>query len=473
MSERPEVVVVGLGPAGPDLLTAETTRAIDASTNRFVRTFRHPAASAVPGALSFDRHYEAAEDIEGVYAAIVEDLVSEARRGGRVLYAVPGSPAVAERSVELLRADPRVTCVVLPALSCLDLAWVRLGVDPLAIGARVVDGHRFETEAAGERGPLLVLQCDQPTVCATIKLALDDGPTVTVLHHLGLPDERIWDVSWLELDRLRPDHLTSLWIPQLAAPVGQELVRLHELVRILRQRCPWDRAQTHASLRRHLLEESYEVLEAIDSGDSEHLEEELGDLLFQVYLHAALATEEGEFTLADVARGIHDKLVGRHPHVFGAGEATTAGEAELSWEVRKRQEKLRGSLMDGIPAALPALLHAQKVQGKAAAVGFDWEDAEGAWPKVDEEIAETRQAVATGGDVEDEIGDLLFACVNVARHLGVDAEGALRRATAKFGDRFRAVETLAADRGISLAGAGLPVLDAMWDEVKAGVPPGA
>ena len=129
--------------------------------------------------------------------------------------------------------------------------------------------------------------------------------------------------------------------------------------------------------------------------------------------------------------------------------------------------------MDGIPAALPALLHAQKVQGKAAAVGFDWEDAEGAWPKVDEEIAETRQAVATGGDVEDEIGDLLFACVNVARHLGVDAEGALRRATAKFGDRFRAVETLAADRGISLAGAGLPVLDAMWDEVKAGVPPGA
>jgi MazG family protein len=128
-------------------------------------------------------------------------------------------------------------------------------------------------------------------------------------------------------------------------------------------------------------------------------------------------------------------------------------------------------VMDGIPVALPALLHAQKVQGKAAAVGFDWEDADGAWPKVDEEMAETRQAVATGGDVEEELGDLLFACVNVARHLGVDAEGALRRATAKFGVRFRGVERLAAERGISLGGAGLATLDALWDEVKAGVPP--
>jgi tetrapyrrole methylase family protein/MazG family protein len=278
-------------------------------------------------------------------------------------------------------------------------------------------------------------------------------------------------VPWLELDRLRPDHLTSLWIPELAAPVGQELIRLEELVRILRQQCPWDRAQTHVSLRRHLMEESYEVLDAIDSGDSEHLEEELGDLLFQVYLHAALAAEDGEFTLADVARGIHDKLVGRHPHVFGPGAATTAGEAELNWELIKRQEKSRDSVLDGIPVALPALLHAQKVQGKAAAVGFDWENADGAWPKVEEEIAETRHAVATGGDVEDELGDLLFACVNVARHLGVDAEGALRRATAKFGDRFRGVERLAAERGLSLAGADLATLDAIWDEVKAGVPP--
>jgi len=454
-------------------MTAETLRAISDTATRFVRTSRHPAASAVPGAVSFDHYYEAQDEIGAVYTAIVEDLVGAARRHGRVLYAVPGSPAVAERSVELLRGDPRVEAVVLAALSCLDLAWVRLGVDPLATGARIVDGHRFETEAAGERGPLLVLQCDHPQVCASIKLALDEGPAVTVLHHLGLPDERIWEVPWLELDRLRPDHLTALWIPELAAPVGRELVRLEELVRILRQRCPWDRAQTHASLRRHLLEESYEVLDAIDGGDSMHLEEELGDLLFQVYLHAALAAEDGEFTLADVARGIHDKLVGRHPHVFGTGGATAAGEAELTWELIKRQEKSRASVMEGIPAALPALLHAQKVQGKAAAVGFDWEDAEGAWPKVDEEIAETRQAVATGGDVEDELGDLLFACVNVARHLGVDAEGALRRATAKFGVRFRAVERLAAERGITLAGADLALLDALWDEVKAGVRPDA
>jgi tetrapyrrole methylase family protein / MazG family protein len=454
----PEVVVVGLGPAGPGLVTTATLQAIEAVPVRFVRTTRHPAASVLEGAASFDHRYEHASTIDEVYLAIAADLVAAATEHGRVLYAVPGSPTVAERTVELLRTDARVRCEVLPALSAVDLAWARLGVDPVSSGARIVDGHRFAVEAAGERGPLLVLQCDSPEVLSDIKLAVDTGPAVTVLQRLGLRDERIETVSWRELDRVEADHLTSLWVPWFAEPVGYELVRFAELVRVLRERCPWDAAQTHQSLRRYLLEEAYEVVDAIDSGDMEQLEEELGDLLFQVYFHATIASAEAEFTLADVARGIHDKLVRRHPHVFGG----TGGPGD--WERLKREETGRLSAMDGIPNDLPALLYAQKVQRRAADAGFDWPGVEGAWPKVDEEIAEVR--AAPEDEVEGELGDLLFACVNVARHLGVDAESSLRRAVAKFGDRFRAVESLAAARGVAMPGAPLEVLDGLWEEVK-------
>jgi tetrapyrrole methylase family protein / MazG family protein len=454
----PQVTVVGLGPAGPELITEATLRAIAAVPVRFVRTTRHPAAAAIPGAESFDHRYQSAGTIDEAYAGIVEDLVVSATVHGRVLYGVPGSPAVAERTVELLRDDPRIEIEVLPALSCLDLAWVRLGVDPLAAGATIVDGHRFSVEAAGQRGPLLVLQCDRPDVLSDIKLSVEVGGPVMVLSQLGLADERIETIAWRDLDRVRPDHLTTLWIPELADPVGRELVRFDELVRTLRQRCPWDHRQTHVSLRRYLVEEAYEVVDAIDAGDDEHLEEELGDLLFQVYFHATLAAEDGLFTLADVARGIHDKLVRRHPHIFG--DATEPAD----WDALKQQEHADRGVMDGLPAGLPALLYAEKVQRRAATTGFDWDGVDGAWLKVMEEVAEVQGAAP--GEVEGEIGDLLFACVNVARHLDVDPELALRAATAKFRVRFAAVERLAEARGIDVGTSGLAALDLLWDEVK-------
>ncbi|MGH9178740.1 MAG: nucleoside triphosphate pyrophosphohydrolase [Acidimicrobiales bacterium] len=473
----PRVVVAGLGPAGPELLTAATRAAIDRAPHRYLRTARHPAAAAVAGARGFDAVYEEAATLEEVYRRIAGALVEAAIDAGEVLYLVPGSPAVAERTVDLLRADGRVVVEVLPALSFADLAWARLGVDPVAAGARLVDGHRFAQESAGERGPLLVAQCDSALVLSEIKLSVEEPPAaVTVLQRLGLPDEAVFEVDWHDLDRsVTPDHLTSLWIPELAAPVGRELLRFAELVRTLRARCPWDREQTHASLTRHLLEEAYETVEAIealdregDGGDAmDHLREELGDLLFQVYFHATLAAEEGHFTLADVARGIHDKLVHRHPHVFGSVQAETAGHVVANWDRIKQAEKGRASAMDGIPAALPSLLHAAKVQRRAASLGFDWASVDGAYPKVAEELEELRAQPS-----EEELGDLLFAVVNVARHLGLDPEGALRGATAKFRDRFGAVEALAAARRLDLATLDLAGLDALWDEVKrAGGPP--
>ncbi len=429
-ARRPRIVVVGLGPAGPDLLTAGTIAAIEGVAHRFLRTRRHPAAVAVPDAVDFDELYESSSSFEDVYASIVMALVAAAESHGEVLYAVPGSPAVAERTVELLRAEARVEVEVLAALSFLDLVWARLGVDPVALGVRLVDGRRFEQEAAGERGPLLVGQCDQAHVLSDIKLSLDEGPPVVVLQRLGLPDESVRTVAWDDLDReVEADHLTSIWIPVLAAPVAAELVRLHELVRRLRAECPWDREQTHASLTRHLLEETYEVLEALDHLDTDtgqgfdDLEEELGDLLFQVVFHAVLATEEGQFTLADVAQRIHDKLRDRHPHVFDPQAIDPPGgdldstQLSAAWERSKVQEKGRSSVMDGIPAALPALAYALKVQKKAASQGVDWRTLPGIEP----------------GSLEAGLLDL----VDAARADGVDPETTLRSATNRLRGAYR------------------------------------
>ena len=468
--------MVGLGPAGPELITTEARRRMAEAPVLFFRTRRHPAAAVHPDAATFDRHYEAAETFEEVYRAIVEDVVAGALEAGGAVYAVPGSPSVAEATVALLRRHPAVTggtvsLTVHPAVSFLDLAYERLGIDPVSAGVRVVDGERFAVDAAGDRGPLLVAQCWNPAVLSAIKLSVETAPAtpVTVLHHLGLDDEQVWEVGWDELDRsVVPDHLTSLWIPQLAAPVAGELVQLDELVHILRERCPWDRRQTHGSLARHLLEESYEVLEAIDavaavdaaSSDVPpggrtpvaeeravaHLEEELGDLLFQVYFHATLAAEAGRFTLADVARGVHDKLVSRHPHVFGDVTADTPEAVSSNWEALKLAEKGRTSVTEGIPAALPALALAAKLQRKALAVGM-------VLPGVADEAARLAEGVGRlpsdghgpagpadrgtdgegGGAGEAEaLGDLLFSLANVARLLGVDPETALRARAVRF-----------------------------------------
>ncbi len=442
------ITVVGLGPAGPDLVTAGTLERLERAERVVLRTRHHPAA-AIVDAVTFDHVYEREATLPAVYRAIVDEIaamVEALADGSELVYAVPGSPVVAERTVELLveqaEESTDLEVEIVPALSFLDLAWVRLGIDPVARGARVVDGQRFEVEAAGERGPLLVAQCDSAHVLSDIKLALDGGDEpalapgarVTVLHHLGLDDEQVFDVAWEEIDRsFVPDHLTSVYLPQLAAPVGAELQRFVELVATLRRECPWDRKQTHQSLRRHLLEESYEVLEAIDELDVstgrgyDHLEEELGDLLFQVAFHSRLAAEEGQFTLAEVARGVHDKLVSRHPHVFGEVHVSGADDVVANWEQIKKAEKGRESVFDGIPAAMPALLFALKVQKKAATLELGVEDGD-----MGGVVAEPLST--------DELGELLWDVVDRARRLGLDPEDALRKSASAHRDHLRATE---------------------------------
>ncbi len=445
----PRIVIVGLGPGDVEFLTIGTKRAIDSIERHFVRTRRHPAAVVMAEAVSFDDVYESAAVMESVYPEIVERLIAAATESGEVLYAVPGSPIVAERTVELLLGDDRCEVEIIPALSFLDLTWARLGIDPMAVGVRIVDGHRFASDAAGERGPLLVAQCDSSEVLSDVKLALDAGidpclaadATVIVLQRLGLADEVVREIPWIDIDRISADHLTSLYIPELAAPVASEFMRFVELVAVLRAQCPWDQEQTHESLRRHLLEESYEVLEAIDHLDVEagvgydHLEEELGDLLFQVLFHSQLASEQGQFTIADVALNVHDKLRARHPHVFGDVEANDAEAVVRNWEQIKKEEKGRESVFDGIPDAIPALLYALKVQKKAGSLtSIDPADL-----PMPSSVAEA--VAGFGSNVDDRTtGALLFAIVDEARRNGIDPETALRAAAVNYRDEARSAE---------------------------------
>jgi tetrapyrrole methylase family protein/MazG family protein len=339
---------------------------------------------------------------------------------------------------------------ILPAPSFLDLAWVALGIDPVASGIQLVDGASCEVEVAGRTGPFLVAQCWSTAVLSRLKLALapgDDAPeSAVLLHHLGLEDEQVLEVPFADLDRaLEPDHLTSVFVEGARVAVAAEMARLDELVRTLRERCPWDREQTHASLTPHLVEETYEVLDAIAELDRateplpaalvEHLEEELGDLLFQVFFHSRLAAEEGWFTVAEVAERVHDKLVGRHPHVFGDVQAATPGAVMANWEVIKAEEKGRDSVTDGIPSALPALVLAAKLERKARAVGMPAASAADRRRRLERALAALEQAPGTGT-----LGEALYELVALGADLDLDAEQALRTSALTTRERIVAFE---------------------------------
>jgi tetrapyrrole methylase family protein / MazG family protein len=471
----PRIVIAGLGPAGPEYVTQAVSAAIARAEHRYIRTTRHPSASVVGEAIGFDELYETADTFDDVYATIVERLVAAAQQHDEILYAVPGSPWVLERTVRLLIADDRVVTDVLPSLSFLDLAYAALEIDPVEAGVRLIDGHRFAEAAAGETGPLLVAHCHANWVLSDIKLAVEDGDgEVVILQRLGCADQQIITTSWAELDRtVEADHLTSIYIPRLAAPVGHELVRFHAIVRQLREECPWDRKQTHQSLAKYAIEETYELVEAIgqlgdDGAGDEHLEEELGDVLLQVVLNAAIAEQQGRFNLADVARTISDKMVRRHPHVFGDTTVAGADEVVTNWAAIKATEKGHApeGIFDGLVGSLPALTYASEMSKKAAKVGFDWSDPRGTLGKVAEELAEVDEAWDDPIHLHEELGDLLFAVANVARHRGIDPEVALRQASAKFQRRCEAMYALAGERSIDTHTCGEAILDELWEMVK-------
>ncbi len=470
---RPRVVVVGLGPAGIDLLLPAARAALQRIPVRFVRTARHPAVEELgrEGLTlePLDLLYDSGDDFDTVYAAIAARVVEAAHEHGEVAYAVPGSPSVAERTVALLRGVG-IDIDIVPGLSFADLAWNRLGIDPMT-GARVIDARTFAVDSAGFAGAMLLAQCDTRFVLSDVKLALlevlPSEHEVVVLQGLGLPEERLVRIPLADLDRrVEPDHLTSVFVDTGNVSVAGELARLLALTERLRGPggCPWDAAQTHHSLRRHVLEEAYEVAAAIDelpvdapggdipAGAYDALEDELGDLLFQVMIHSVLASEAGAFSIADVARGVHAKLVRRHPHVFGTVEAGTPDEVVTNWEQIKKGEKGHTSLVEGITPGLPSLVYVQKLLRKAASIGLtpDVSAETGAVPDDDEALGQALAAIAAAG----------------ARN-GLDGESALNAWARRFRDRFARMEALASEGRVDLTTADASVVRGLWDRARA------
>jgi tetrapyrrole methylase family protein / MazG family protein len=467
------VRVVGLGPAGLDRVTpAAMTLLDDPESTIVLRTRHHPAAEELARrrpVIDCDDLYEEMGSFDELYAAIAQRVIALSENGP-VTYAVPGSALVGEAAVRLLAE--RGDVAIVPGESFVELALARVGIDPLERGLQVLDAHALPRPLF-LHVPTLIAQFDGPAALNAVRdglLALLPPETeVTLLANLGDTDEVVERVAVTDLRAAHAGLRATLFV-DVPAPGWPGLVHINAR---LRAECPWDREQTHHTLAKHLLEETYEVLEAIEAlppaapaGEPDmaaylDLEEELGDLLVQVVFHAALASEAGVFEVEEVAEGVRRKLVARHPHVFGDVDAATPAAVMANWAALKQTEKERGSLLDGVPAGLPALARSHEVQARAAAAGFDWPDVSGALEKVAEEVGEVAAAGADPDRLTHEIGDLLFALVNVARHLSVDPEQALRAATARFERRFRFVEEAG-----DLSDLTLEEMDARWDEAK-------
>jgi tetrapyrrole methylase family protein/MazG family protein len=460
------ITIVGLGPGEPGLLTIEAQQVLKSAHEIYLRTRRHPTVEALPPSAvvhSFDDVYERADTFGEVYAEIASRVVELGNRAAGVIYAVPGHPLVGEASVQRILAlavQSGLTVRIVEGLSFAEPVCTRLKLDPLN-GLQIADATELAMRHYPEFNPdlpLLVGQLYSRDLAADVKLVLmmlypDDHET-TLIRAVGTEDEALCVIPLFELDRGQEiDHLTSLYVPPLSEPGS--LSAFQEVVARLRAPggCPWDREQTHRSLRPYLLEETYEVLQALDSEDITCLKEELGDLLLQILLHTQIAIEQGEFKMADVVSHIVAKLERRHPHVFGQVQVANAQEVLVNWERIKSEERnheREEGIAAGVPHSLPALARAQALQRRAARLGLDWPHVDAVRSKVEEEWQELREA--EGDARESQLGDLMFSLVNLASWLQLDAESALREAVVRFERRFSDMEREGAAQGQSPTG---------------------
>jgi tetrapyrrole methylase family protein/MazG family protein len=532
----PTITILGLGPGDAALLTRAAWDLLQATDVLYLRTAIHPTVASLPARIElrpFDALYEAADDFSAIYDQIAAALIERAHGGEQVVYAVPGHPLIAEATTRRLLALARehgVATRVVPGLSFIEPVCAALELDPLEHGLQLLDaldlipsneGQGLRTENAPDSvlspqpsllawseiqgigpyappmlpfplaptRPALICQLYSRHVASHAKLSLMErypaGHPITLVRAAGVAGaERVWRVPLHELDHQRDlDHLTCAYLPPLAPMAdmrGPEGISYVVAWLLGPGGCPWDREQTHESLRPELLEEAHEVLEALDTGDMAALAEELGDLLLSILMHSEMARQAGDFDIGDVYEQIATKLIRRHPHVFGT--ASVAGSAEVlrNWDAIKQAERAekgqaRRETLDGIPAGLPALAAAQELTRKASVAGFDWADAQDCWNKLHEEIGEIQEVahathlsdVARARRLEDEFGDLFLIAAKLARWLHVDAESALRMACGKFRRRFTYLEQRAQQQGHDLKAMSVAEKIALWEEAKA------
>ena len=448
------IIILGLGPGDPAHLTSEAWQLLEGAEEVYLRTKQHPTVAGLPAHLrlhSFDHLYDALPTFAAVYEAIAQEVLTLGARPPGVIYAVPGHPWVGEATTPLicrLAGKRGIPVRVVGGMSFLEPLLAALGVDPVD-GLQITDAMLV---AAGHHPPLsvdrpaIVAQCFSRALASDVKLTLlnsypDEHP-VTVVKAAGTPNQQLLTLPLYELDRGEHfDHLTSLYLPPVEEPGSYDA--LHEVVAHLcaPEGCPWDQEQTHQSLRKELLEETYELLAALDEEDADKMCEELGDLLLEITLHIQIATEEGEFKMPDVVAGIVSKLTRRHPHVFGDRAIGGVDEVLRNWEEIKQEERgeeaRNSGLLEGVSPALPALAQAQAYQHRLARVGFPSLEA---LCLSEDELAAVAQLLAGVEDEENQtrLGDRLLALADLARQRQIDLESVLRAANARLAARFEA-----------------------------------
>lgn len=476
--------IMGLGPGAYEALTTGALKELKNNKNIYFRTEKHPTVDFLKDEgikfESYDHAYEKYDSFDDVYKYIAEDLITKIKDDEDLIYAVPGHPLVAEKSVinliELCKEN-NIQYEVLPAVSFVDAMMEALQVDPIE-GVKIIDAFDMKNQILDKRVGTIITQVYNNFIASEVKLRLlegyEDDTEIIFVRAAGVEGlESIRKIPLYELDWQEDiDYLTSIYIPK---DLGnkKDFQDLLDIIETLRNPggCPWDREQTHESLKSALLEECYEVIDAIENEDEDALIEELGDVLLQVVFHASIGKEDGYFDIMDVIGGISNKMINRHPHVFGNEKANTSEQVLVNWDEIKKEEKGIKTLteeMQNIAKSLPATTRAYKVQKKAKKVGFEWDDVNCAMDKVKEELNEIKEVYNCEDKsiIEGEVGDLLFACINVARFLEVDGELALDKTIKKFINRFSYIENEAIKNNKNLKDMTLEEMDKLWEEAK-------
>ncbi|GHO44659.1 nucleoside triphosphate pyrophosphohydrolase [Ktedonospora formicarum] len=502
MKTTPSITILGLGPGSTQDLTVQAHALLAAAAQEgqvvYFRTVVHPTVDQLRQELptlrinSFDSFYDESSNWQSLYQRIADEVCALGAQTP-IIYAVPGHPLMGEISVRIVLETARaqgLTTSVVAGLSFMEPVCSLLGLDPFDTGLQIVDATILagleSDEIAGTlipTAPLMVTQVYNRRLASQVKLTLsecypDEWPVRLVRAAGVASEEEALEMPLYALDHNNyANHLSTLYVPPLDQLTP---LRLPDTLRYITKRlrrepdgCPWDRQQTHQTLIRYVIEETYEVVEAIEENDMQKLADELGDLLLQVYLHAEIARQEGSFSIGDVYENINAKMLRRHPHVFGDTEAHNAGQVAQNWEEIKRQERLQAGTLNekqetifkDIPQATPALMVAQEYQKRAAKTGFEFENLEQVIAKLDEELQELRQA-NTQEEQHEELGDILFLAAKLARWYKIDAEEALRASNRKFRQRFQAMEAFARQEQRELTSYDIEEWIALWRHAK-------
>lgn len=478
-----KISIVGLGPGDYSLISQGVLESLQSGKKIFLRTEKHPTVDKLKESIEYtalDYFYDREENFESVYDKISEFIIKESDSGD-LIYAVPGHPRVAERTVSTIEAmakDRGIEVETIASMSFVDAMFNYLAIDP-ANGFKLVDAFEIENSYIDTNTTMIITQVYDHFIASNIKLKLmeyyDYDQEVCIVNGAGVKNlESKVFVPLYELDRSENkfDYLTSLYVPKSSKKMYNTVNELELIMSTLRGQngCDWDRKQTHQSLKKYIIEEAYELCQAIDNDDIDEMIEELGDVLLQVVFHTTIGREEGYFDLKDVINGICNKLTHRHPHVFKNVELDM-NKFEKTWEELKKEEKGEETITESlkrIPTYLPALIKAEKIQHKAALVGFDWDDINPVFKKIEEEYQELLDEHKAGNIkyIKEELGDLLFSIVNLARFLYIDPEEALNNTSNKFIKRFEFIEASAINKNKKIEDMTLEEMDELWNKAK-------